>query len=172
MTRTKKHRIPIEPFAWNAGDPLAPEHQLVATLVDETLRSGWLYYTDLDLSKTKTGTKVLEADAEASTRLVLALLAHLNHFDSLVRKVKALSTSEIERMNWHHSPEWEAVWFPRQVSAQTLRRLMRRKLPLKPEHLIKLADWIASAEWQNDNLYPLKAFVKAVENYGEIANEE
>lgn len=168
MTGTKKHRIPIEPFAWSPNDPLAFEHQLVATLVDETLRSGWRYYRELDLSTTKSGARALQLEGEASGRLVLALLAHVTHFDNLARKVKELPGSEFDRINWHLAPEWEAVWLPRQVSAQALRRMMRRSLPLAAEHLIKLADWIASAECQNDTFYPLKAFVKAVEGYGEI----
>jgi hypothetical protein len=49
---------------------------------------------------------------------------------------------------------------------------MRKKLPLGREHLCKLADWIADAEWHSDYHYPLKAFAKAVENYGPVpANE-
>ena len=61
---------------------------------------------------------------------------------------------------------------PRQVSAQALRRLMRRKLPLGSEHLIQLADWFATAEWLSDGFYPLKSFVKAVEAYGKIDPNE
>jgi hypothetical protein len=172
MTNSKIHRIPIEPFRWDANDPLAPEHELVSSLATETLKSGWKYYNELDLNLTDAGRKILESDSEAGARLVLALVAHAAHFDGLAQKVKALAKSEIERMNWHNTPEWEAVWMPRQVSAQALRRLMRRKLPLGSEHLIKLADWFAAAEWLSDGFYPLKSFVKAVEAYGKIDPNE
>jgi len=60
-------------------------------------------------------------------------------------------------------PEWEAIWPARQVSAHALRRVMRRKLPLASDHLLKLSEWIASAETQSDWSHPLKAFVKAIE---------
>ena len=168
MTNPKPHRIPIEPLRWEPNDPLAAEHQLVSELVSQTLQSGWLYYKELDLSATEAGKKILEADPATSARLVLALVAQAAHKDEQRRKVMKLGKSEIERMNWHHTPEWEAVWMPRQVSAQALRRVMRRKLPLGSEHLIKLADWMASAVSLGDSLYPLKAFVKAVESVGQI----
>src|SRR2546425_12425525 len=155
MRKTKAHRIKIEPFRWETDDPLAAEHALVSRLVSEILKSDWQYYTELDLSLTKTGNQVLDAEPETAANIVLALVAHTSYFDSLAQKVKALANSEIERMNWHQAPEWEAIWYPRQVSAQALRRLVRRKLPLRSEHLIRLADWISSAESQSDSLYPL-----------------
>jgi hypothetical protein len=170
MTNTKPHRIPIEPFRWEPNDSLAAEHQWISELVSQTFPNGWQWenFRDLDLDRTEAGKRMLEADATTGARLVLALVSHAAYGDGLARKVKALAKSELERVNWHQTPEWPAVWMPRQVCVQALRRIMRRKLPLGAEHLAKLADWIATAEWQSDSLYPLKAFVKAVENYGKI----
>ena len=45
---------------------------------------------------------------------------------------------------------------------------MRRKLPLGREHLIALAEWIASGETLSDYHYPLNAFVKVVETFGRV----
>src|SRR2546422_436717 len=67
---------------------------------------------------------------------------------------------------------WEANWPARQVSAHALRRVMRRKLPLASDHLLKLSEWIASAETQRDWSHPLKAFVKAIEAHGEIDTKD
>ncbi len=148
---------------------MAAEHELVAQLVAEVLNSGWRYYTELDLSSTATGKRLLDADPESSARLVLALVAHGAHYDDLGKQARALTQNEMERINWHHScPEWEAIWPARQVSASALRRVLRRRLRLGAEHLIKLANWILTAEWPSDSLYPLKAFVRAVEAYGNI----
>jgi len=168
MNADKPYRITIEPFSWSASDPLAPEYQLVADFVSEVVVSGWKPYRDFDVSTATSGKKILEADATTGASLVLALVAHASHFDDLARKVRALAQNELERINWHHTPEWGAVWLPRQAAALALRRVMRRKLPLNAEHLIKLADWISSTERPGDFLYPLKAFVKAVDNYGDI----
>lgn len=169
MPKQKEHRIEIEPFRWDATDPLAPEYNLVMQLVLASLKSGWKYYEEIDLEATSAGKQILAATPEASARLVLALVAYARHYDELVKRVRALAQNETQRWNCHHSPEWENVWPFRQVSAQTLRRIMRRKLPLSSEHLIALADWVGSAEWQSDVLYPLKAFVKAVEAHGLVA---
>jgi len=49
---------------------------------------------------------------------------------------------------------------------------MRRKLPLASDHLLKLSEWIASAETQSDWSHPLKAFVKAIEAHGEIDTKD
>jgi hypothetical protein len=169
---SKTPRIAIEPLRWEAGDPLAAEHELVSQLVAETLKSGWKYYNELDLSLTEAGRKILESDPEAGARLVLSLVANASHFDGLALKVKALAKSENERLNWHNTPEWEAIWMPRQVSAQAVRRLMRRKLPLGREHLIRLADWFAATDWLSDGFVPLKSFTKAVEGLGKIDPNE
>jgi len=169
MSEPKTYRIRIEPLRWEASDPVSAEHELVSRLVSETLKSGWQCYTELDLNLIDAGKGILKAGPETSARIVLALVAHAAHFDDLSRQARALAQNEMERINWHSfCPEWEAIWPARQVSAQALRRVMRRKLPLGCEHLLKLADWITSAEWQSDSLYPLKAFVKAVEAYGDI----
>jgi len=168
----KPHRIPIEPLRWEPNDPLAAEYQLVSELVSPASTSGWVFSKPLDLSASEAGKKMLEADPATSARIVLALIAHAAHGDDQVTKVKALAKSEFERLNWHQAPEWAAVWIPRQFFAQALRRMLRRKLPLGSEHLIKLADWISSAEWQSDALYPLKSFVKAVETFGRIEPED
>ncbi len=168
MPTSKPHRIPISPLQWKPDDALATEYGLVSKLISETLATGWKYYTELDLETTTPGKEILAASPEAVARMVLVLVANCNHYDGLQRRVKALAAGEMERINWHHTPEWEAVWPPRQICAQTLRRLLRRKLPLSADHLIKLADWIATAEWLNDTIHPLKAFVKAVENFGDI----
>jgi len=152
---------------------LAAEHELVSRLVSETLKTGWQYYTELDLNLTDAGRKILAADPETAARIVLALVAHAAHFDDLGRQARALAKDEMERINWHHScPEWEAIWPARQVSAHALRRVMRRKLPLASDHLLKLSEWIASAETQSDWSHPLKAFVKAIEAHGEIDTKD
>src|SRR5215469_10331329 len=173
MSTPKPHRFPVEPLLWDASDPLAAEHELVSQLVLNTLKTGWQYYTELDLNLTEPGRKILAADPEESARIAAALTAQVAHFDDLTKHARSLAKDEMQRINWHHfSPEWDAIWPPRQVLAQALRRVLRRKLPLRSEHLTSLATWISTAEWQNDSLYPLKLFVKAVENYGEIPKNE
>jgi hypothetical protein len=168
MTKSKIHRIPIRPLQWESKDPLTEEHELVSQLLSQTLNSGWQYYKDLDLGTTEAGRQVIAADPTASARLVLALVAHLVHYDGLKQQVQALAKDEMERINWHFSPEWEAVWFPRTAVEKALRRVMRRKLPFSRVHLMALADWIAASEWVNDSHFPLKAFVAAVESHGQI----
>jgi hypothetical protein len=170
--KTKEHRIPIEPFRWGTNDPLAGEHQLVTNLTKETLERGWEYWMEVDLAVTESGKKFLEADDQTAARLVLSLVAHAAHGDNLAVKVKALEDSEMGRLNWHHSPEWKDVWQPRMISAEALRRLLRRKLPLASEHLVRLADWIFASEIPNDTNYPLRAFVRAVEAHGAIPSDD
>jgi len=75
MSEPKAYRIPIEPLRWEANDPLAAEHELVSRLVSETLKTGWQYYTELDLNLTDAGRKILAADPETAARIVLALVA-------------------------------------------------------------------------------------------------
>jgi Domain of unknown function (DUF4132) len=169
---SKECRIPVEPFRWEPNDPLAAEHLLVAQLITDTLKSGWLYYKELDLALTGPGKKILEADPETSARTVSALVAHTSHYDSLTQQVKAQMKTQMERSNWHHTLEWKEIWPPRQVCAQALRRVMRRKLPLTSQQLMDLSDWMAKAEWLADSWYPLKAFIKAAENYGAIGADE
>jgi len=165
----KKFRIPIEPFQWEANDPLAAEHQIISQFTIETLAGGWRY-GDFDFHSVDGGQKITEADTETSVRLVSALVARTIYFDELVEKIKALEKTEWERLNIHNSPEWEAVWPSRKLSSDILKRVMRRKLPLSPRQLIQIADWIASApdQWLGDTFYPVKSFVKALENYGSI----
>ena len=76
MNKRKAYRISIEPLRWEANDPLAAEHELVSRLVSETLKTGWQYYTELDLNLTDAGRKILAADPETAARIVLALVAH------------------------------------------------------------------------------------------------
>ncbi len=173
MNRSKEYRIPIGPLQWDANDPLAAEHAVVAQLIKDSVKDSPFHYNELDLDFSEAGKKIRDADPTTSARFVLALVALAAHFDALGKEVRAMAANEMERINWHHScPEWEAIWPARQVSAQALRRIMRKKLPLGPEHLIKLAGWIADAEWHSDYHYPLKAFAKAVESYGAVPNDE
>jgi hypothetical protein len=165
----KKNRLSIEPFQWKKGDPLEVEHQLVAQLVSEALRDKEsVYGFELNLDATEAGKKILEADAEASVRLLLALIAHTSHFDAMGRKVRALANDEMERLNWHQTPEWKSIWPPRQVTAHAVIRIMRRKLPLQREHLLTLSNWIASDSSPGEYSHPLKSFIKAVEEYGRV----
>ena len=127
MSEPKTYRIRIEPLRWEASDPVSAEHELVSRLVSETLKSGWQCYTELDLNLIDAGKGILKAGPETSARIVLALVAHAAHFDDLSRQARALAQNEMERINWHSfCPEWEAIWPARQVSAQALRRVMRR----------------------------------------------
>ncbi len=173
MSKSKDYRIPIGPPRWNATDPLAAEHAVVAQLVKDSTKANPYQYSELDLDFSEAGKQIRDADPAASARFVLALVAHAAHYDALGKEVRAMAANEMERINWHHScPEWEAIWPARQISGQALRRIMRKKLPLGAEHLIKLADWIAAAEWVSDYHYPLKSFAKAVENYGPVPPNE
>lgn len=172
MNPPKQPRIPIEPFRWDTNDPLAAEHELVSRLVSENLKRGWQYYKELELEETDSGKRVIDSDPEAGARLVSALVAHAAYFDGMARKAKALAKSEHEKINWHHSPEFEHIWPSRQVSAQTVRRVLRRKLPLTPEILRQMAEWIVAAEWMSDVLYPLKAFIKATEACGPVDDSD
>src|SRR5215831_13296706 len=169
MMNAKKHRLPIEPFRWTAEDPLANEHQLVSELIAAYQKTGLSIWMEVDLDATETGSKIAEAEGQEACRFILSLTAYASHGDALAAKVKALAETEMDRLNWHHTPEWEAIWIPRMIASGALKRLMRRKLPLGSDHLIKLGDWIASGDNLVDSLYPLKAFTKAVQNHGEIA---
>jgi hypothetical protein len=170
--KRKAHRFPVPPLQWDQAAPLTAEHELISQLLSETLRGGWRYYQDLELDATEAGQKVLAAEPASCARLVLALVAHLSHYDSLRKKVCALAKDEMERINWHLAAEWEAIWFPRTAAEKVLRRLLRRKLPLTREHLLALAEWIAAADWINDTHFPLKAFVADVDAHGPVASDD
>ena len=164
----KQFRIQINPFQWEANDPLAAEHEIVSQFISETLASGWKY-GDFDFHSVDGGRKITEADTETSVRFVSVLTMRVVYFDGLRDKIKSLGKTASERMNCHNMPEWQAIWPTRVLSSDVLKRVMRRKLPLSPMQLAQLADWIASADtWLCDRFYPLKSFVKAVENYGVV----
>jgi len=152
---------------------LSVEFALVSSLVSDYVKENWRGYPELDLNHTEPGRQILAADAAQKTRLVLAFVAHAAYYDRLVKRVKALAATEMERINWHVTcPEWKHVWPPRQVSSQALNRLLRQKLPLASDHLLHLATWMVDAEPLYDGFYPIKAFVKALENHGEISPDD
>ncbi len=169
MTSPARTPLPVEPFTWEPNDPLAREFALISELVKQSTKDNRAFYNDINLDVTEAGTTMLKADADASARLVLALTRHAAHYDALGKKARASLTGEMERLNWHHTcPEWAEIWPLRQISAQAIRRIMRRKLPFGPEHFISLADWISDSDWLNDYMLPLKALAKAVEHYGPV----
>jgi hypothetical protein len=169
----KPHRFPVKPFQCPAEDPLAPEHAILAAFLAENITETWRNYSDLDLSASESGRKLQDADAAASARLVAALVRQLHHYDDMGRKARSLTSSEMERINWHHScPEWSAIWPARSALSQAVKRLMRRKLPLSGEHLTAMARWIGADEAPSDYNFPLKAFTKAIESLnGEALTE-
>lgn len=161
----KPHRFPVKPFQWTADEPLAPEHAVLAAFLAENVTETWRNYADLDLSASESGRKLQDADAASSARFVAALVGQLHHYDDLGRKARSLATSEMERINWHHScPEWSAIWPARSALSQAVKRLMRRKLPLTAEHLTAMARWIGADEAPSDYNFPLKSFTKAIES--------
>ena len=103
MNRSKDYRIPIGPLQWDASDPLAAEHAVVAQLVKESAKENPFQYNELDLDFSEAGRKIRDADPAASARFVLALVAHAAHFDALGKEVRAMAANEMERINWHHS---------------------------------------------------------------------
>jgi hypothetical protein len=144
MSDTQKFRIPIHPLAWSPDDPAASELDLVKELISEVSKSGWkpVYAAELQLEATKAGEIILGSSPETAIRILPALIRHMAHYDALARKVRDLAENSGGRFDWHHSPEWEAIWVPRQICAETFHRLNRRKLVLSDEDLTLWADWI------------------------------
>ena len=128
-------------------------------LVAETLAKRWRPWNDIDLESSPTGKRILEMKPDALAHLLLALIDHASQLDGQLREFWEQQREKVGRVHWHLNERWPA----RQVSAQTLRRLLRRKLPLEREHLVKLAAWIAAGINKNEQEFPLNAFVKAIE---------
>lgn len=166
MPRRTTPQFAIEPPRWAPNDPLSAQHELVARLVTETLKGGWNCWQELDLEATEAGRTLLQAKASATPAIVQALTVHARHYDRLRRQVLALETTEIDRINWHTTPEWKHIWPPRQVSAEALGRILRRKLPLTSSEFIELVDWIAEEEDNIAHFYPVKPLLKALERCG------
>ena len=139
-------RFAIQSFFWSAGDRLAAEHELLSKVVSEFATRDWQFET-IDLQATEAGRQILSKDALALTRTIAALVEQTSYWDKLGAKSRVLAQTEMERINWHHHPEWEHIWPRRMVCFGILRQLMRRKLPFGREHLIQFADWIADADW-------------------------
>jgi len=130
--------------------------------VAETLATKWWSWSEIQLDSTPAGKRILQLKPDALARLVLALVSHASHCDALLREYWEAQKDKVGRVHW----QLNELWPTRQVSAQTLRRLLRRKLPLQREHLVKLAGWITAGTQKDERAYPLNAFVKAIETHG------
>lgn len=171
----KKREVPLKPLKWDSTHPLAAELEEIQQLVVLTLQTGWDYWNKVDFNALETGRKVFESDAQTTAKFVAAIATYAKHLDALGQQARSCVKTEMERLNWHLScPEWKTIWPARMFCTQAIKQLMRRKLPYTAEHLTILADWIASEESGRriDSFYPLKAFSKALETFGEIPAQE
>src|SRR3954470_16457335 len=93
-------------FEVPAGDPLAPEHHLITCWGDAAVasldeRHRW---SNVELKNLPEGQAILDAPADRGSRVVMASLVQLLHWDAQVERIRSHAKTDTEKYNPNHIP--------------------------------------------------------------------
>lgn len=122
-------------------------------------------YYGRSLEEVSAGKSILALDRPTQARLVSAILDRLKPMEAKIADHRASHTGSVV---YNLSPDWKPIWNPRWVLKETLRALLRWKLPLTESELIQLMEWPAnSSNPLNAENYPWAAMADTVERFAE-----
>jgi hypothetical protein len=164
----RKTKSEFEGFEIPSGDPLKLEHEALLKWVNDALtvlspqeRS----YKDVDLKIHASGRVLLESDPQQGRRYVMAAFQQVRFLDEKMEEIRSQAKTEMERVNAHMLPGWDAVWGPRRQTMAVIMALMRRALPFERDDLLAILQWGAGTDRINTYLAPIGAIARALERF-------
>ncbi len=149
--------------ATDEGVSMNSEHsKLLDELISEVVTKRRHAYYDFDLKEKDCGKRILSLTRDEQCSLIATATSRLVSSD---KEAAAYRKKEVEKCGYISSidEEWKKIWAPRSVLANTVKALMRKKLPLTDKQLIELITWISAADSLSVYWYPFSGVVKAVE---------
>lgn len=135
--------------------------QLIDALLAERPKGRYGNLYGVELKDTKSGPAMLALDREAQAGLVARLMDRLIELD---RRLEEVRRKAKDYWNPHFEPDWVKSQHPRQLAELALRGMLRRKLPLPDEVILKLLGWLPNPPHLNSYWYPMAGMASAVEN--------
>jgi hypothetical protein len=115
-----------------------------------------------DLTKTKTGPKLLAFDRERQVEIVRILVDRVDDHES--RLVELRRDVNDPTIAIYNSQRWLDLAIPGELAVLALKSLLRRKLPLDDTTVVKLIGMLGELNYLQQHWFPLISFLPAIEN--------
>ncbi len=156
----------FEAFEPAADDPYAQEHGAILAWVDEEFDArGDRYYYEPELKSAPAGQAILDADAAASRRLVIASVRQTRHWDGQFERIRRRAQQSKDTQTFHRGQGWQEVSRRHRLTVAVTKSLMRRNLPFDEADLLELLNWALGREYFSTSDCPVGAIARALERF-------